>query len=421
MTSVVITGSGAGTWSYPGDCPAGTLINVETWGGGSGGSGTGATNGGGGAGAAYSASSYMVTPNDVASGVAYNLGAGGIGQTGTGLVGGDTDWSTNNLNANRNSIFAGAVVGSPGTMPTNCSTAQGGGLTRTVVGFGIDAGSGFPYFDIKLTGTTATNTSALILVESAAVVTPSVAWISSVYWAFVGGAVTNISSRDLTVDFSNSGTGYISTAGTTQSQVTSTLTRISHTGTTTAATDRTNLYISLNYSLGVAIDITLRIAAPQIELGSSVTFWKSTPGYALAKGGAAPITTSGGVGGATATSIGVTKFAGGSGRAYNVAGSGGGGSAGKDGAGVTATTSAGGAGDNSSGGAADTANVEGGGGGTASTANGGTGGSGGAPGGGGGGSDGASGTRTGGNGANGQIRLTYTSAISAWPAPTVSF
>ena len=91
------------------------------------------------------------------------------------------------------------------------------------------------------------------------------------------------------------------------------------------------------------IDITFRIAGVQMEAAATPSFYKTSPGYTIAKGGSAPITTAGGVGGLATSSIGtVNTYNGGSGLAYSASGSGGGGSAGKAGAGVSATTIAGG-------------------------------------------------------------------------------
>ena len=263
MATTILNTPGTFTWSVPSWLIAGNTIGVVAVGGGSGGATTSTT--------------YTLTPNNISNGIPYTVGLGSAG--------GNTNFSNNNLNAHRNSIFAGAIVGSPGTMPTNCSITAGGGLTRTVVGFGIDVGSGFPYFDLQLTGTTVTNTAVNIVVESAAVATASVAWMNSLYWALVSGSWPS-SSLFLTIDYSNSGTGYLSTsASSAQSAATSTLTRITQAVTTPANTDRVNLYMSISYSIGVVFNnLILRFAAPQIELGGSTSAFKSTPGYALATG-----------------------------------------------------------------------------------------------------------------------------------------
>ncbi len=441
MVVAVLTTTGAGTWTVPGDCPAGTSVTVETWGAGSGGSGTGSTNGGGGGGGAYASSNYVVDPNDVASGVAYTIGVGGNGGTGVGSLGGDTSFSTNNLNMLANgtgggsNINKGAVVGSPGTIPDNWHTkANLNGLTRTIVGFGTDTASGFPYIDIRFNGTTNASSNIPIFFDGNIANTPASAstqYTLSCYWYIVAGSAANITSFAMQWDTYNTGATYLTTQGGTVTAPTGTQARVALTATTAATTmTELNTYVQINHASGQAIDITLRILGAQLEQAAAASFVKTCPGYTLAKGAAAPITTGGGVGGLTATSVGTAKFAGGNGRAYNVSGSPGGGGAGKNGAGTTASTTTSGSGNAGSGGAGvavssgtanpGTANVEGGSGGGAVTGVGGTGGVGGAPGGGGGGSDGASGTRTGGAGGRGQIRLTYTPSAAQIMIPSLN-
>lgn len=176
----------------------------------------------------------------------------------------------------RNSRLAGGVAGSPGTMPTNCSVVQGVGLTRTLT-FGVDGTTGFNYMDIRFNGTPAAG-SVLIVLENQATVTALAQWTDSVYWALApgSGAMTGVTGRSLVADFSNSSGTYISTLGTSQINPTATLTRISNVATSPATAGRSNLYIEVDYS-AVAINFTLRIEAPQIEVGAVATTFQATP------------------------------------------------------------------------------------------------------------------------------------------------
>jgi hypothetical protein len=443
VTVVVLTGTSGSpqTWTVPGDCPVGTSVLAEAWGAGSGGSGTGATNGGGGGGGAYASSNYIVTPNDVASGISYILQAGGAGNTGVGSVGPDTSWSTNNINTIQDSTNIGAVVGTiggAGSLPTLGSALNSqwnlfsaAGATVSVVGFGTSP-EGFPYVDISVTGTC---TSGIIQIAHGwGTATASASWTYSTYLQLMSGNFTNVTGFNLGFD-SNSGTlaapSYISTplfSGI--ANPTGTLTRFSGAATTAAGTTNIVAYTYITTSTTLPLNFTLRIAGVQQEQAASATFFKSTPGYTLADGGAAPITTGGGAGGSSANSIGsIATFVGGSGRAYNAAGSPGGGAAGPLGTGGTPSTTTSGTGNNggvagvavasTSPGNAGVSNVEAGSGGGALISVLGTGGAGGAPGGGGGGSDFTSGTRTGGAGGRGQIRLTYT-AVSSGSIGTIT-
>jgi hypothetical protein len=434
MTQQVLTTPGAATWTVPG-LAVGTQITVETWGGGSGGSGTGATAGGGGAGGAYAQSIYTITPNDIASGIPYTVGAAGTGNTGVGGVGGDSIWASN-TNLIWNSINYGASI-SGNTLPYDWWTFGLNGLTTTVVASGIvssGVGAGLPYVDVNFSGTSTDVQFDLFV--NAGIVGPlpnlaSTNYCFSIYVAFIGGSLTNVGTGSLLNNGANS-----NFYGSDQFTLTSTLTRQFFTYTSASNDTAATLYFTGVVTTGAAVNVTIRFAGAQFELGTTPTTYKASPGYTIAKGGAAPIGTAGGVGTAL-NSIGVvtptsngsgglvqTTFAGGNGAAFNGAGSGGGGAGGNAGAGKNGTTAGvGGQGDGTIGGAGGavkattpgnpgTANVEGGGGGGGLKTVAGIGGVGGLPGGGGGGSDFTSGTRTGGAGAAGQIRLSYASSTA---------
>lgn len=419
MPVSLITTPGAGVWTVPGDCPAGTVLTVETWGAGSGGSGrVGSTFGSGGGAGAYASNSYTVTLADIANGIPYVVGAGSAGTSGANpAAAGFSSWGTNNIIANTTNV--GAVVGAPGTLPTGWIFASGAGLTTQIIGIGTTAG--LPYIDIQWAGTTTATTA---LLEFSTGTTPATVnrYTMGAYFQVVGGATTGLTSVSLIVDAYNGAT-YLSSPGLQIiTMPTGTLTRASVTTSANPATTNFVLpYLRLAYTTSTAINLTLRIAGLQMETGTALTPYTSSsnPGCALADGGAAPAALVGGAGGTVADSLGSTIFAGGAGASYNAAGAGGGGSAGKDGIGAAGTTAGvGGQGDLTTGGLggavktttpgnAGTANTEGGGGGGALKTVAGTGGAGGYPGGGGGSA--AVATGTGGAGANGQIRLTYTS------------
>jgi hypothetical protein len=416
LQQIVLT-SGS-TWTVPTAISSGATLQVESWGAGSGGSGrVGSNYGAGGGAGAYVKSSYIITPNDIANGISYVIGTGSAGSSGANpSTGGNTSWSTNNLNLIRNTTNVGAITGSPGTIPTNWLANNGtAGLTQTVVGFGTDPGTGLPYIDVNWTGTT-TSTYTGLFFDTAAVGIAADQYLISCYVGVVGGSLTNLSNAGFNLECNayNGGT-YISTSTTYFSSIVNTLTRyVSTNFTAPASTTILQPFFQFGFnSTGLAVNVTFRLAGMQFEQTSSSTptYFKTTPGYSLAAGGNPPSGTTGGTGGTTAASIGTLAYAGGAGAAYSASGSGGGGAAGNAGAGGNATANGG----NGIGGAgaavsaitpgnAGTANVEGGGGGGGLTVAG-TAGAGAIPAGGGGGA--AVATGTGGAGANGQIRLTY--------------
>lgn len=431
---ITITGAGTSTWAIPIDCPAGTSITSECWGAGSGASGrSGSAFGAGGAGGAYASGTHVVTAAEITTGnIAYTIGAGSAGTNNANPSGGggDTTFGTNNANIFQNSTYLGTVSGTPGTLPTNAVYSGTLGLSKQIVGFGTDGGTGLPYIDIRFFGNT-TATSNLAIFFDQAIPVGVLQYTVSGYVAVVAGAKTNLTSVYVAhVDAQTSAGAYVSTPLATAnvfSTISSTLTRSSATATFPATSALAALYFQVGGNTGLAVDCTFRLAGLQLEQAAAASTFASTPVITMAKGGGAPSATTGGVGG-VANSSGTTlhsvgydlAFSGGSGAAFNANGSGGGGAGGKDGVGAVGTTAGvGGQGDSSTGGAggtvatvspgnAGTANAEGGGGGgSLKTATSGTGGAGGAPGGGAGAAV-TAGTATGGAGAAGQIRLTYT-------------
>lgn len=441
MPVAVITTAGAGTWRPPADCPAGTVLTLDAWGGGAGASGrVGSAFGAAGAGGAYQPSSYVVTPNDVANGIAYVVGAGSNGASGANpSAGGNSTWSTNNLNVIQDSTNIGAVVGdlsTTGVMPTlaNGLNSQWNlfnmtGATVAIAGFGTTP-EGFPYTDFDVSGTC---TSGVIQIAHGwGTASASVSYTYSVYLQLMSGNFTNVTGFNLAFD-DTTGTlaapSYLSTPLFTGiANPTGTLTRFSGTATTAATTTTITAYTYIQTSTTLPLNFRLRIAGVQVEQAASASFFKSTPGYTLAQGGPAPSGTTGGVG-SSASNVGTgTPRAGGNGAAFNAAGSGGGGAAGAAGAGGAGNTSGqGGQGDATTGGLggavkatspgnSGVSNTEGGGGGGGLTTVAGTGGAGGAPGGGGGGA--AVATGTGGKGGDGQFRITYTPGFFPWRLQT---
>ena len=164
-------------------------------------------------------------------------------------------------NSIRNSTGVGAVVGSPGTIPTNWFSTNSG-LTRTIVGTGVE--NGLSYIDLKFNGT-ATGTSVGVYSDNISL-SGSQTWTLSAYVKLVSGV---FNSSAIAWDEYNGGS-YI--GGKTQTiSVTSALDRYVLSATTAASC--TNAYPTLYFYVtsGSSYDFTVRIAQPQMELGAYVT------------------------------------------------------------------------------------------------------------------------------------------------------
>jgi hypothetical protein len=175
-------------------------------------------------------------------------------------------------NSMRNSSGGGSVAGTSGTLPTNWNQPSiTTGITRTIVGSGTV--NGLPYVDIQYSGTASGATDTATFYESSSnIVAANLAtWTASTHIAFVGGSLSGVTVKQ--------GLRYRAAAGASiPSQVfettivpTSTLTRYA---TTATASDATVAFVvpTLTLTLAVgAIDVTIRHAVPQIELGAFAT------------------------------------------------------------------------------------------------------------------------------------------------------
>jgi hypothetical protein len=169
-------------------------------------------------------------------------------------------------NGVRNPRCEGAVTGTPGTLPTNWTLNAATGLTREVVGSGV--ANGLPYVDIRVYGTPTATTGQLIAVETANGVPASSGqtWTSSASLALVGGSTTGLTNLRWNVAATNGTSPTESSSTSIISTISGTLQRFTTTRTlNNAGTTNIRAGVEYNYSSGVPIDFTVRIAAPQME------------------------------------------------------------------------------------------------------------------------------------------------------------
>ena len=193
-------------------------------------------------------------------------------------------------NSLRNNTMVGAVAGTPGTAPTNWATQVNTttGLTREIVGTGTE--SGITYIDIKYSGTASGAGSIDFFIEPAnqiAAVTGQV-WTPSVYLKLAGGGLTGLSSWRFYLYEYTSAPAFITaqtlsltaptTAGLSSQRQSGALTLSGGAGT---AFIRPLLNVAV--ANGAAIDFTLRIGMPQLELGAFATPVIATTTAAVAR------------------------------------------------------------------------------------------------------------------------------------------
>ena len=176
----------------------------------------------------------------------------------------------------RNQIRNNTMVGAsaPNTTPTNWTVDNTeNGLTRSIA---LSTVNGIECIDITWSGTTIGTGALDVFFENANVPTyaAGVSVTLSNYVALIAGDLTGISQIRLLGYAYNSGVGFLSTAinsSDIKASISSTLARLQATGTTPASTASVRPLIAINYTTGQAVNFTIRIGLPQLELGSAAT------------------------------------------------------------------------------------------------------------------------------------------------------
>lgn len=178
-------------------------------------------------------------------------------------------------NVVRNNSMQGAVVGSPGTLPTNWAQSQNTGITPQVVGKGTDT-NGMDYIDIQLTGTTAGGTNNNLFFDtvnaSGANAASGQYWTGSLFYKLVGGSLANVGGMRIyvqTTDGTVTIESFVSViTPATGSWQRATIAALLANASSTFA--RLAFQVTPN-AAPVAIDLTLRIGWPQLERGGAAT------------------------------------------------------------------------------------------------------------------------------------------------------
>jgi hypothetical protein len=176
-------------------------------------------------------------------------------------------------NSIRNNTMVGAAAGTPGTLPTNWTYGQLSTLTTEIVGTGTE--TGINYVDIRISGTATTTPLIYFEANSTVAATNNQTWATSVFVKIVGGGTTNISVPTTTLRMSDSGganlgfvAGSMYTLPTSATSLSACRFSSSHT-TNNAST--AFVMPAFAFNAAGAIDITLRIGLPQLELGAFAT------------------------------------------------------------------------------------------------------------------------------------------------------
>jgi hypothetical protein len=186
-------------------------------------------------------------------------------------------------NSIRNSTIVGAVAGSPGTVPTNWSVNNLFGLTQTIGTIGTE--SGLSYIDFRFNGIA--NASGSLEIRSEAptqiAASNSQVWTNSTYVKLVANP-SPANSIGLGI-YERNLVGTALAFG--QQTITPTTSIARFTFTRTLVGGATVAFvqpsITFNLTSGATYDFTIRIAAPQMELGAFATTFIPTTTAAVTR------------------------------------------------------------------------------------------------------------------------------------------
>jgi hypothetical protein len=179
-----------------------------------------------------------------------------------------------------NSTMQGVAAGTPGTLPTGWFAGYNpGGFSYQVIGTGTE--KGMSYVDIRFYGNTAADEIQMVPGPGSAASAGQI-WTGSAYMRMVGGTTAKLSTVSTRMTWTNP--AYISFSATNLISNISSSTLYRGAITATAPATTTTVTSSINLIANAAgADITLRIAAPQREIGTFASSYIPTTNAAVTR------------------------------------------------------------------------------------------------------------------------------------------
>lgn len=189
------------------------------------------------------------------------------------------------FNLNPVQRLTGAVVGSPGTLPTDVNTAGfSSGLSREVVGVGNE--DGIPYFDLRIYGTTTASGTAQVRLPAQSAcpaASPGQAWRGRAHVRLLAGSFSQFSLANLALmSWSSGGTGTVEATTALTNELGGKALPVAafavSDASTAGTTARVGLALRFNFASAATIDVTLRIGRPQLWRDTADPVrWTSNP------------------------------------------------------------------------------------------------------------------------------------------------